>query len=729
MTLTQQFIVVSILPLSFLIMVFYLWRSDVRRRQVRGRWMVTLMLAAVWASSILRYFGGETAVGGQIFSNALVFSWGIVGSYAFSLTTLGVLITTFSHINTPLVHNRIALILGGVLWLLALILEPRLWPYDIPNLLIAGQPVGHFDIWAAVWITSWLMPLVAAIVLTQRINVELPNSLFRNQVHYWLLLLILFMIGGALASVSQPGQPGWQQAGVVVVLLAAILGTISITKSHLPNLQLGVRQLMSRLSGTLIIFALTWGALSFLVEQISDLPPQSENLIVLLAAALFAGLFTLLYRFVNDVTRRIFLPALARREMVMADYTNVIGNLPEPTQLAHLFLRIVQSNLNAEDVWLFTAHDGPQGRLILRPLAAIGAAVDEVIDFPHDSPVAEFLRGQKRPLIQYDIDTLETFAAIPDETRAVLARWQRVLYMSLYAGKSLVGVVALGVKATGEAYERQEFDLLQALCEQFSPLLAQARNMASLRRINDFVFQQNQVLLRERQHLRELANLYAQFIRLVSPDLRQPFTTINQQIEQLQQSSGDEQKGMVEAISRQLSTVKTPIDNLITMAARIQTRDDFNFSLIHIEDVVANAMRGLRTMADARRVTVEFNQQTALPAVLGDAEQMQEAVQHLLHNAIKFNKIGGVVQIECGIEGSELYLRLVDTGVGIPEERLAQLWTGFQQIHKNGSSRGSGLGLALARFIVAAHGGRVDAQSKYGSGSVFSIYLPLVFEE
>lgn len=730
MTLITQFVVIALLPLSFVVMAIYLWCTQTRRRQVRGRWMVTLLFAAVWASSILRFFGGETAAGEKIFSPSFVFSWGIVGTYAFSLTAMGVLITTFSHIRTPQPHNRISLILGGLLWTVSLGLEPRLWGYNLPDFTVAGLPVSHFDIWAAVWITSWLIPIVSAVVLTQRLNAGLPNSLFRNQVHYWLLVLTLFLIGGSVNSVQQPGQPGWQQAGVLIIIIAAFTGTVSLTQSYLPNLKLGLRQLLSRISGTLIIFGLTWMALSFLVQAVSDLPPETENLIVLLAAALFAGLFTLFYRIVNDLTRRIFLPGQRRQETVVADYTNAIGNLPEPSQLAQLFLRIVQSNLNAEEVWFFAVGEGPRGKLILRPLTHVGSEVTETIDFAHDSPIVDFLRRSKRPLIQYDIDTLESFAAVSENTRATLTRWQRVFYQPLHAGSSLIGVVAVGAKATGESYDRQELELLGALGEQFSPLLAQAQNMASLRRMNDYVFQQNQVLLREKQHLRELANLYAQFIDLLSPDLRQPFTAISQKIEQLQQQVGDsEQQTAVSELNHELTTLKTPIDNLITMSARIQTRNEFNFKLLHIEDIVAGAMRRLDTMADARRVTVEFSQQTALPTVLADEQQLKEAVQHLLHNAIKFNKIGGVVQIECGIEGSELYLRVVDTGVGIPEERLEQIWSGFQQINKNGSSRGAGLGLALTRFIVAAHGGRVAAQSKYGAGSVFSLYLPLVFEE
>lgn len=728
MTLTQQFLIISILPLSFLLMIVYLWSSKLKRGQLFGRWTLTLLAAAVWASSVLRHFGGVA------FSPALTQSWAVVGKYALSFTALGILLTTLCLLSVGRGYGRAA---GGVsllLLLLALGLDPAVWPYNLPDFTLAGQVVSHFDLWVAVWIASWLVPIIATWILTQQASVSVPQSLYRNQVHYWLLVLFLFFVGGALASVHEPGQSSWQQSGVLVVILAAFTGTISIAHSHLPELQLALRQIVSRISGTLIIFGLTWLALSFIVQGITDrpegTPASGQELILLLSAAAFAVFFSLIYRLVNDLTRRLFLPGLGRRETVMSDYTNAIGNLPEPAQLGLLFLRIVQTTLATDDAWFYTAEDGPKGKLILRPLTGLGSEPKETLDFEHDSPFALYLRQQPRPLVQYDIDTVGAFAGLGESEKSLLARLQRVLFMPLHAGNSLIGVLALGAKYTGESYDRRDFYLLQSLSEQTSPLLAQTQNLVTLRQINDYVFRQNQIVAREKQHLRELSDLYAQFIQLISPDLRRPFIGINKELQQLQEKAGEvDAKQSAEELGRHIADLKNPIDNLITLAARIQVRNNFDFELVRLDEITTSAIRNLRTMAEARRVKVEFNPDRTLPAVLGDEEQLLEAVQHLLHNAIKFNKIGGVVQLDCGIDGGNLYLRVVDTGVGIPDERLDQIWTGFKGLSRNGSSRGAGLGLALTRFIVLAHGGSVKAQSKYGSGSVFSIHLPLVFED
>lgn len=727
MTLTQQFLIISTLPLSFIGMIIYLWQARLKRRPLFLRWSLTLLSAAVWASSVIRFFGGTT------FSRDLIYSWGVVGTYALSLTAVLLLYTTLIYLPIPRGYGQIGLTLSLFFWGGAILLDPNILRNAIPDFLLLGQRVRQFDLWASVWIASWVLPVVATWMLTQKLNSNLPPSLYRNQVQYWLVVIIVMLVANILGSVQQPGQPGWQQAGVFLMVLAALTGTISLASTTLPDLQLSLRQLLSRVVSVLIVFGLTWGALLLLVRSVRNLPantpPNGEILVLLVAAALFVGLFALVKPLITDLSRRLFLPGTVRQETVMADYSNAIGNLPEPAQLAQLFLRLVQANLNTDEAWLFTTDDGPGGKLILRPLATLDQTALETLTLDSHSPVNAFLRQNQVPLVQYDVDTLEHFAETPETERTLLARWERVLYKPLRAGDSLIGVLALGLKQSGAAYNQPDYDLLENMGRQISPLLAQAQNVTSLRQINEYVFQQNQTLARDKQHLQELVALYSQFVDLISPDLRRPFNTLTQEVQQLQTKDDAATLKLASQMDQHISEIKLPIEKLINISGRIQMRNAFNFQIVRLDEIAQQAIRNLRTMAEARRVVVEFNASTPHTTVLGDEEQLLEAVHHLLHNAIKFNKIGGVVQVECGLAGSDLFLRVVDTGVGIPPERLEDIWLGLARLKANGNGRSAGMGLALARFIVMAHGGRVNAQSKYGAGSVFTFYVPLHFED
>ncbi|MFZ0545188.1 MAG: ATP-binding protein, partial [Candidatus Promineifilaceae bacterium] len=136
-------------------------------------------------------------------------------------------------------------------------------------------------------------------------------------------------------------------------------------------------------------------------------------------------------------------------------------------------------------------------------------------------------------------------------------------------------------------------------------------------------------------------------------------------------------------------------------------------------------------MAKARRVQVELAVIGNLRPAYGDQEKLIEAVQHLLHNAIKFNKIGGQVRVECSSDGLEVAVDVIDNGVGIPADRLESVWDGLPKPDMKGVENGRvlGMGLVLTRFIVQANGGRIDVSSKHGAGSTFSIYIPAALEE
>lgn len=727
MSLTQQFIVISIFPLSFLLMIGYVWRSDVKQKPLLKRWSWTLLMAAIWASGLLRFYGGMT------FPSSLVFGWGVAAKYALDLAALGILLTTVAYLSISRERSILVTVVSGLFIAFGLVLDPAVWGNYLPDFVLADQTVRHFDLWAAVWVASWLLPVLASWLITRQLSTTLPLSLYRNKISYWLLMLFLFGVGGALASIHQPRQPIWQETALLLILPALLVGTVSIARSQLPDLQLALRQVLRRLSGTFIIFGLTWAALWFITRRLEAIPlGVSPNLLLVLTAALFAGLFTVTFRFINDLTRRLFLPSAARQAVAMSDYVTMTGYLPEPEQLGDSFLGVVSANITVNDVWLLTTESGPGGQLVLRPLSHTGATPPPAIQFASDNPFATYLYNNDAPLAQDDINNLRAFTPMTTAEKEMIAGWQRVLYAPLRAGNALVGVLALGAKLWGEMYTMPDLQTLQLLVTQFSPLLAQSRNLANLHRVNEYVFQQNQLLAQTRQHLQSLAELNEQFAQYISPDLKRPLRAISESLTQLRSKTEETAiLSQIETIQQQLAQAQIPLDKLINVAAHLQNRTHFQFELVQLDEIARTVQRRLNAMAGARHVHLDFEAGGPVSPILADAAQLTEAVQHVLHNAIKFNKIGGIVTMSCGTAGSEVYLRVVDTGVGIPPERLDMIQDGYVAFNANANEQGrkANLGLTLAYFIITAHGGRLEMQSKYGSGSRFTIYLPLVLQE
>ncbi len=785
MILTLQFLLVAILPASLILLAIRMRRSALPRPLLVRHWTWTLIAMAIWAGTVMRFYGGITL------PPALTFTWGFIGRHVLSLSMFGVLLTTGSFIPVAREQVKVATITSLVLIVAAVLMDPAIWQLAFVNLSLWGWELRYFDIWAGVWVSACLLPLIAAWILAQNVAGGLPLSLFRNHTQYWVLTLLVFILGTTLAVVQERDQPIWQEFGVVVNIFAAALGTLTFTSSQLPDLPALLRRVLARLSSGLLLFGLAVGAF-YLVRQF---PPRSNELLLLiLTAALFTTIVFLLNRWgviAGRPTAQI-IPSREQASLNEARESNAsplpksvpgtFASLAPPQELGKQLLELACAGVTAADAWLFWSEPGVGGRLILRGLAAVSESDDgeqaadapllpQIAEFSAASPFTTHLRLHPTPILQNDLFTLPAFDGLTAEEKQRFLGWQRVLYIPMHIGTRLIGMLALGKKHGGAAYTRQDFVLLENLVALAGPFLIQAGFTTTLQRVNDHVFQQNKVLGREKRELEARVALYHHLLELIKPELRHPLLAIAEQLERASEEwnvASSEWRVESEALAfaqppisqfaideirAEMHHLRGMVERLLALASLVCGQRPLEFAPVQLEDVIEDAIRGLATMADARRVRVTLNRSTTLPLIAGDATQLQTALHHLLHNAIKFNRIGGTVTIDVGLTVSEVYLRISDTGVGIPAEKLATLWQGFaplpaEEKEANGRIAGMveiskaisapplslqdyrplGRGLPLVRWIITAHGGRVEAQSVYGRGSTFILYLPLELE-
>jgi len=148
---------------------------------------------------------------------------------------------------------------------------------------------------------------------------------------------------------------------------------------------------------------------------------------------------------------------------------------------------------------------------------------------------------------------------------------------------------------------------------------------------------------------------------------------------------------------------------------------------LEVEQLTA-AMEG---QASSQGLTLTCQLPEETPLVTGDPERIQQVIINIITNAIKYNKPQGSIAITGGVEQDRVFLRVEDTGIGVPKADLERLFERFYRVDKARSreSGGTGLGLAIAKQIVETHGGHIGFDSEYGKGSTVTLYLPRTKED
>ncbi len=135
------------------------------------------------------------------------------------------------------------------------------------------------------------------------------------------------------------------------------------------------------------------------------------------------------------------------------------------------------------------------------------------------------------------------------------------------------------------------------------------------------------------------------------------------------------------------------------------------------------AVEAAKIEADKKGVTIVFEASGAIsPSILADPAMIDRVIANLLDNAITYTDTGGTITVRLSEADGEILISVTDTGKGIPEDKLLYIFDAFYRISRD--TKGSGLGLFIAKTIVEAHGGRIWAESALGKGSTFSVMLP-----
>ncbi len=334
-------------------------------------------------------------------------------------------------------------------------------------------------------------------------------------------------------------------------------------------------------------------------------------------------------------------------------------------------------------------------------LAGVGLALPDAED--RVRAVRGSAIGVDESIAQWVYDHAEAAGAGTDTLAAARAR-----YLPLKAPMRVRGVLALEFAQEGVLAEPEEQRLLEACCNQLA---------LALERVHFVEVAQNTLVAIEGERMRNT------LLSAMSHDLRTPLTTILGAAQAVApQIRSQPAEALVASIGEQAQAMLRLIENLLDLA-RLQSHGvELKRQWHSLEELLGIALRELREPLRAHPVTVDIP--ADFPLLEVDATLIERVLVNLLDNAAKHTPGGTPIEVRVRHEGGSALVEVSDSGPGLPPVAVDKLFDPFERGRRESAVAGAGLGLALVRRIVQAHGGRVEARQRYPHGAVFVVTLP-----
>ena len=362
--------------------------------------------------------------------------------------------------------------------------------------------------------------------------------------------------------------------------------------------------------------------------------------------------------------------------------------------------------------------------------AALRAGQSGVADTISQNVVAPALRSADRQLSPAELLLRSRTRDRVIDAESTVSEAQRMTLVALAVALLLAGFIAFwltrsisrpvvalesGMRAIADGDLDHKLDIARGRGDEFGRLASSFEEMS--------------------RQLAELDKLKAEFVSIASHELKTPINVILGYLALMQEgiygTLTEKQLPVTRTIEAQARTLARLASQLLDVSrfeaggGRIDPRP------LHLSTMLDELERTFHVLAVQRNIDLQVTRRAGLPLeVIWDAERINEVTGNLLSNAFKFTPTGGAIELIAAPAGERISITVRDTGAGIAADQLPHVFEKFYQAdnQRSASAKGTGLGLAIAREIVQAHKGEITCESEVGSGTSFTIQLPVSVE-
>jgi signal transduction histidine kinase len=670
-------------------------------------------------------------------------------NYTLFLLALLVLYLTQVHRANPS-HRRITL--AGALGWLALVITLDANLLRLPELIVLAPTLALVREGTAHMLLSMGFGGLSLLSAVSLVNGLREGDLHheRNPLYYLALALIILTGGGVLLLAGS-------RVGLLFYLLGSLLVGYVFLTSRLPDFRRTLARILSfvLVTGLGFIFYVAGYVLiqGFFHAWPGDQPLLPGIVLAVLLIALFNPALQWIQARLEDV-----MPVRVRdAAQVLRQYSQNITNVLDLQLLAAVVVGAASEALDIRRGFLFLVDhekvDSGSSRFLLRGVKGMGTTKNPPTrHLAEDSPLAEYLHRQHYPLTLTEIEDEPRFQDLPASEKEWLYALGIEVLAPVFAKDEWIGLLALGPRSGGEPFQAESCDLVAVLADQTAVAMENVRLVEGLMRLNNDFRRAFAAMEQAHHQLERLDRTKSDFISIASHELRTPLTVISGSTQMLMEAPELQEnlyyKQLLEKITSGTVRLREIVDSLLDMAKIDSRALALDPQPVDIKTVINSLGKELRSSFSERKQEFVMDSLDSLPALEADQEALRKVFYHLLINAIKYTPDGGQVSAcgrvipagedeRLGQEGIEIVIG--DTGIGIDPHQQELIFAKFYQtgelvLHSSGKTKfkggGPGLGLAIARGVVDAHGGYVWVESpghdeEKCPGSQFFVRLPL----
>lgn len=670
----------------------------------RNRWLLLFFNASicVW---ILSYILADIHSDFEIFWNRAVFAGALFVIY-------GGYLLVASMGNRLNIKTAVA---GALLaaWTGVIIFTPIIVSSVGPRFTPSGDLQG-FDV-----ARGWAYPLYVLSLLIAGVGVvgfvfylrRKSRGRFRSQLGLILagfaaMLAIGFTTGVILPLLTHNSEPANYTFLSVFAVMTAF--TYSIVQQRLFDIRLAIARSLG------YFLALAFITVFYVVGifTLSDIVFKNQADVGLRAyyigAALFVALtFGPLRRFFSRITRRIFFRDNYDTEVVIGNLTtSLVGNV-DLDVLTRTASHILQDAMKVDFLRILSVRD----------------------DSDYEAALAS-AKTLNKPLLVTD--------ELSSRHKRVSEKLDEVniaLISRLQTHQEVVGYLVCGPKSRGDALTSQDIELIRVASGELAVAVQNALRFDEISHFNEKLKQEIEeatAQLREsNRKLKKLDEAKDEFISMASHQLRTPLTSVKGYISMVMEGdagrlTGPQQKLLQEAFTAAQRMVYLIGDFL--NVSRLQTgRFMLESKRTDLAQIVNEEVTQLSSTAARRNITVQYHHPVQFPIVTLDENKMRQVIMNFIDNAIFYSRPSSTVDVTLVNTGHEIRFEVHDTGIGVPQSEQHKIFSKFFRAENARRVRpdGTGIGLFMAKKVIAAHGGSMIFESKENKGSTFGFVLPI----